>query len=367
MRFAIDARAAAEVPAGRGRYVRELLRAWSAGDDDHEFELLAREPWQEPLDERFRWRLFPGGEPLWAATVGPRIGRVDATLATNSYLLAGTAPRPVVVTVFDLAVFDDARFVPSGSLAERLTLPVAVGRADGFACISQSTRDLLVARHPTVAARAVVTPLGVARDLVARDLAIVDPDHDVAAAHGVSGGYVLALGTREPRKNLARTVDAFVALPPAVRGDRVLAIVGQAGWGQAEVEAAMARAGDLVRVLGYVPDEDLPSLYAGADLFVYPSLHEGFGLPVLEAMACGAPVLTSDRSSLPEVAGDAAVLVDPTSTTAIADGMARVLGDAALGARLRDLGLRRAGRFGWATTAQLTLGLLRRVASGRGA
>lgn len=361
MRFAIDARAAAEVPAGRGRYVRELLRAWAASDADHEFELLAREPWPEPLDDRFRWRVLPGREPFWAIGAGGRIGRVNATLATNSYLLSAVAPRPVVATVFDLAVFDEARFAPTGALAERLTLPLAVRRAAGFVCISRATRDLLADRYPTAAARATVTPLGVEQDLAGR----ADAHRGAARARGVPGPYVLALGTREPRKNLARTVEAFAALPAEVRGDRVLAIAGHAGWGEGGTEAAVRRAGNLVRVLGFVPDEELPALYAEADLFAYVSLHEGFGLPVLEAMSAGAPVLTSDRSSLPEVAGDAALLVDPTSTPAIAAAMARVLDDAALAKDLRAAGRERATAFTWARAAELTLEALAGAAAQR--
>jgi alpha-1,3-rhamnosyl/mannosyltransferase len=154
--------------------------------------------------------------------------------------------------------------------------------------------------------------------------------------------YVLAVGTLEPRKNLPALIEAFTGLPDT----HDLVLVGARGWETGETQAAIARHPDRIKALGHVPDADLASLYAGAALFAYPSLYEGFGLPVLEAMAAGAPVLTSGISSLPEVAGEAAVLVDPRSADSIREGLRRGLSDPPPGGR------ERARTFSWARYAQ---------------
>lgn len=171
------------------------------------------------------------------------------------------------------------------------------------------------------------------------------------------------MGTLEPRKNLAGLFRAFATARSASRLDHDLVLVGGMGWGVGETmrlpEALGIRV--RVRVLGYVPERDLPGIYAAAQMLVYPSLNEGFGLPPLEAMAVGVPVITSDRSSLPEVVGDAAVQVDPTSDEAIAEAMVRLAHDADLRARLSEAGRRRAQQFTWAATARRTLQVYERA------
>ncbi|MEA2358162.1 MAG: hypothetical protein QOI62_1422 [Solirubrobacteraceae bacterium] len=360
MRIAIDARAAAEVPAGRGRYVRELLAALARGDDDHEYVLLARRRWEEaPLDRRFRWRLRSVRDPAWALWAAGAARGADGVLATNSYLLCA-APVPAVVTVYDLVAFERELGAPHGSLAERATLPLAVRRAAALACISRATRDALIERFPAATARAHVVELGVEARFFAGE------QQAAAAAErlGLERPYVLMTGTLEPRKNVARAVAAFAGLPAELRDRYELVLAGPRGWGTEEIDAALAAHSHLVRVLGHVPEADLPGLYAGAELFVYPSLREGFGLPVLEAMAAGTAVVTSDVSSLPEVGGDAARYADPYSVDAIRDEIAALLRDDGLRAQLAARGRERARGFDWERTARETLALLPGV-SGR--
>ncbi len=356
---AIDARAAAEVPAGRGRVVRELLRALAAGDADHRFVLLARRPWapeEGPLDGRFAWRALGAPDPAWhvaAAAVADRA--CDVVLSTNSYLTAWFLRAPSVPLVHDLVAWRP-ELEPQRRAAriERLTLPLAVRRAHALLCNSHATARDLVARFPAAAPRTRVAPLA-ADPRFAPD----GPDPAaVLARHGIDAPYVLGVGTLEPRKNLARLVEAFTTLPEATRAGRVLVLVGPLGWQTGPILAAIERHPGLVRAVGHVPEAELAPLYRAADLFAYPSLYEGFGLPVLEAMACGTPVLTSPGSALSEVAGEAALYAEPRDVAAIRAGLARALGDPALRARLGAAGAERARSFSWARFAATALGVL---------
>lgn len=346
-RIGIDARAAAEVPAGRGRYVREVVRGLLAEGAD--LRLYGRATWPLPGSS---WRLLGTPDPLWAAHVGVVAAReCDVVLASNSYLMT-IASAPTVPVVFDLFGFDRRHGLPASALAERVTLPLAVRRAAGFICISEATRAELEERFPGTRGRTKAIPLGA-------NPAFFDARPSGGARRlGVDGPFVLAVGTLEPRKNLPRLVEAFMSLPASLRDGLQLVLAGGRGWSSAELDALTQGHADAIRVLGFVPDADLPSLYAEATLFAYPSLEEGFGLPVVEAMAAGTPVITSDRSALPEVAGDACVLVDPTDTEAIADALQRLLSDSELRDQLAERGRTRAASFTWERTARETLEFL---------
>ena len=181
---------------------------------------------------------------------------------------------------------------------------------------------------------------------------------------GIDRPYVLAVGSLEPRKNLIRLVDAMLQLPAEVRAGLSLVTAGPSGWKNRPIHDRLEQASAelSIRQLGVVTRSDLALLYSCAEAFVYPSFAEGFGLPVLEAMACGAPVVTSNCSALPEVAGDAALLVDPEDADAIADAISRVVGDRALGDDLGQRSLARARDFSWQRTAEQTLALYRHMA-----
>jgi len=186
---------------------------------------------------------------------------------------------------------------------------------------------------------------------------------EVRRRDGLRGPYILFVGNLEPRKNLVRLIEAFGRLKARHTLPHQLIVAGKRGWLYRSIFEAVERLGlrDDVIFTGYVPAEDLPALYAMADLFAFPSLYEGFGLPVLEAMACGTPVLTARTGSLPEVAGEAAWYVDPLDVEALADGMARILTDPGTRADLVDRGLLQAKRFTWAKTAAATLDIYRRT------
>lgn len=363
--FGIDARAATEEGAGGGRVVRELLRALAARDDEHRYRLYARRPWDEPLDARFGWRCFAAPDPVWHVQAAAAADAAcDAFLSTNSYLTAWLLRIPVAPMVFDLVAFDPAlRPQCRSGLIERATLGRGVRRSAAVIAISRATADALVARHPEVEPRVRVVPLaaspGLGPGAPAAPLPAGVPDRP----------FVLAVGTLEPRKNLPRLVAAYRRLPQPLQAAHPLVVTGRLGWEADETLAALDALGDRAVRTGFVSDAELAGLYRRCGLFAYPSLGEGFGLPVLEAMACGAPVLTSSVSSLPEVGGDAAAYCDPRDEGAIAAALEALLGDPGRRAALAAAGPRRAAMFSWDRTAAEVVGILAAIsgaASARG-
>jgi glycosyltransferase involved in cell wall biosynthesis len=225
----------------------------------------------------------------------------------------------------------------------------AVAAATRVLCVSATTAADLAERMDISPDRVDVTPLGT-------DLRPA-PTERVAELRrrlGLDGPYLLGLGTVEPRKDLPTLVRAFAALAAELPHRLVLA--GLAGWGAGELAAAVAASGvaDRILVSGYVPEADKAALLSGADVFAYPSRYEGFGLPVLEAMACGTPVVTTTGGSLPEVAGDAATLVDPGDDAALAAALAKLATDPAAREDAAARGRARAATFTWERCAEAT-------------
>jgi alpha-1,3-rhamnosyl/mannosyltransferase len=284
----------------------------------------------------------------------------DHLLHVPNFILPPCA-NPTVVTLHDLSHLHYPQFHPRERIVylERY-LPQTLQQATRLIAVSEFVRQ------------EIITLLGVAPERIVTVHNGVDPAFHpyssielapVLSRHGLqAGSYLLAVATLEPRKNLGRLAEAYGGLPATLRQRYPLVLVGARGWLTEALEQQLApleRCGQLRR-LGYVPQEELPRLYAGAHAFAYPSLYEGFGLPVLEAMSCGIPVLTANRASLPEVAGDATLLVNPEDVDAIAAGLERLLTDQEWRAGAVQRGLQQAGRFSWTRCIKETIAVYQR-------
>ncbi|GCE11477.1 glycosyltransferase family 4 protein [Tengunoibacter tsumagoiensis] len=370
MRIAIDYTAAIRQGAGIGAYVRSLVAATLALDTTNQYTLLASgrpsgdRPFPQGEHIRSRNMLIPDRylNILWYRWRTP----LPATLfsgATDIYhgpdFTLPPLPKHVrkVVTIHDLAFLEHPEYaVPSLAAYLRKVVPQAVAQADVVTTVSHEVGRTLIKHFQTPPEKLVVIPNGVNLRTFRR---ITDPLILNATRHkfGLQSPLVLAVGTQEPRKNHVGLINAFYQAQKQKHGPAMLAIAGGEGWLYEETRQLVAKLQleEKVRFLGRVSELELVTLYSMADLFVFPSFFEGFGIPPLEAMACGAPVITSNLSSLPEVVGDAALLVNPYDTDAIASSMLQVLGDEILHADLQQKGYSHVQKYTWEKSAERLL------------
>jgi glycosyltransferase involved in cell wall biosynthesis len=262
-------------------------------------------------------------------------------------------PVPSVVTIHDLAFI---RFPHTFRWYNRTYLDAATRasakRAARICAVSEHTKREVVGLLGVPPARVVVTPNAARQHFQPPDPMLLE---QFRTAKGLPAQFVLYVGTLEPRKNLTTLLEAYAQI--ARQHDAPLIVGGGRGWKYGPVFERLEALGlrERVQFVGYLPEEELPLWYAAATLFVFPSIYEGFGMPPLEAMACGTPVVTSNTTSLPEVVGEAGLMVPPTDADALAAAMLRLLQDATLREELRARGLRRAAQFAWQQTAARTL------------
>lgn len=372
---AIDAHMVGERETGNETYTLNLVRALLAlpREVTHplDFVLYTTHPARlqaqlAPVHHPRVHQIRPAAAPLRipfampAATRRDRIGLLHVT-----YVAPPVGTCPFVVTVHDISYTRYPQFFsPRDRWMLSTLVPMTMRRAACIITVSNHARREIVDRYGIASARVAVTYEAAAEQFVP----VADPAQreTVRARYGLpaaaAGRYFFALGNLQPRKNMARLIEAFARLRRHGDVDDVhLVIAGKAMWRESEVYAAVEQAQltDRVHFVGYVADEDLPALYSGALAFVYPSLYEGFGLPPLEAMACGTPVICSNAASLPEVVGDAAQLIIPTDVDGLAGALYALASDAGLRAALIDQGHHRAAQFSWRRCAEETLAVYR--------
>ncbi|MBN1679349.1 MAG: glycosyltransferase family 4 protein [Anaerolineae bacterium] len=367
MRIGIDARLVYYRPGGIAEYTRHVIQQLADLDRTTPYYVLHHRD-QDTLARGENFRRINAVTPChhrlerWSLSVELARFRLDL-LHSPDMIPPGRGARRHVITVHDLNFLHYPQFMTAASLRyynDQITW--AVRHADHILVDSEATRDDLGNLLGVPAGNMTVHMLGV------NEAFHPLPDADVVACRerlGLPESYILFVGTFEPRKNIPGLLDAYARLRQDSANIPPLVMVGRRGWLYGDI---FARVEDLnlarhVIWLENVPEADLPAIYNGAAVLVLPSHYEGFGLPALEAMACGTPSVVANRSSLPEVIGEAGVLVDPDDTDDLAHAIQRLLGDAALYERLRTAGLARAATFTWHKTASVVLQVYRNVLS----
>jgi glycosyltransferase involved in cell wall biosynthesis len=348
-----------ERETGNESYALNLLRGLATlPDDDTTYAVLTPRPQvlrdAITLPPRFQVaRVRPAASALRIPLGMPlAIRSTRADLLHVTYIAPPRPGCPTVVTVHDLSYLAHPEWL---SWRVRFTLdrlvPRSVRAAARVIAISDFTKQDLVQRCGLPPEKIVVVALAAGANFTLLPEAAARP-----LLAGIREPFILAVGNLEPRKNLATLIEAFAELVRQHAFAGQLVIAGKAKYRGEDAAGVVARLGLKGRVVltGFVDDATLRLLYNRAALFVYPSLYEGFGLPLLEAMACGCPVVASNATAIPQTAGDAAILVDPTSVAALVAAMARVVGDAELARRMSIEGKAQAARFSWTRTAELT-------------
>lgn len=362
MKLSIDATGLGQVKTGTAVYLTEILRVWNrTPTPDHHFVIFASPKTADylqalQLDQRFSFVSAPDSRALrilWQQTALPwHLSRLGIDVHWGSgFILPLLGRPPMAVTIHDLTF---QLFPALHETIKRHYFPAmiaaAVKKAKCIIAISQSTRTDLHRLLPASRGKTEVTLLA------PREFS------GPAAKARPAGRDLLCLGTLEPRKNLDRLLEAWLSLAESDKRGSRLVVVGMQGW-MVERLLERHRNGDAsLEFTGFLDDDALHRRLTGARALVYPSIYEGFGLPVIEAMALGIPVLTSNVGATREVAGDAALLVDPLDTGAIRDGLRRLLDDDAFCGQLAERGKKRASEFSWEETATQTLRILEGIA-----
>ena len=371
MRIGIDATALPPQPVGAGNYIIQLIRAFAALEGENQFVIFASERGQYlinlPNKPNLEWKLIgdrhPGLRLIWEQTYFSRLIREANVDLLHS--LHYTRPLrlfcPSIVTFHDMTFF---LYPELHTRTKRIFFPQAIKsssrRADFVITVSESTRQDAIRLLGLSPDRVITIQHGVDRSF--RPLNTIEFGKRVAYKYRLPSKFILYVGLIEPRKNLPLLINAYKKLVDNGT-DHNLVLVGRFGWMFDELLQQIEKLSltDKVILTGYVEQEDLPMVYNLCDLFVYPTLYEGFGLPALEAMACGIPVITTDVSSLPEIVGEAGLLVPPDDVEALFQGINNVLNDEDLRLNMARRGTEQAAKFSWDRAARSTLEVYRQA------
>ncbi len=359
MRFSVDAHAIGRHQTGNEVYVRNLLNGFASLDSDSEFitylSVDEPSPW---VPTRFAVRRVSANPFIRLGfDLSSKLRQDRPDLLHVQYTAPLACPVPVVVSVHDVSFLEHPEFFPRfRALQLRWSVNRTVGVAAKILTLSEFSSAAIQRAYHVAPDDIVVAPLAAAQEF--RPLHIDNAVDAVRTSFKLPAPFILSVGDLQPRKNHIGLIRAFAELVknfPQLR--HRLALAGKETWFAPKVREAARDSGvaERIRFLGFVTDRDLLHLYNACDLFVFPSFYEGFGLPVIEAMACGRAVTCSNTSAMPEVADGSAILFDPQSTSQMTRAMADLLRDAELRARMERLGQQRAAHFSWQSSAQKTL------------
>jgi glycosyltransferase involved in cell wall biosynthesis len=365
MRIALDVSSAARAEAtGVAMYIRRLVAAFGRVGAEHEFVLARR---ALPLKHALRKPALPGPNfrhKLLCGALHPFFARSISVFHGLDARLPGRWLKcPTVVTIHDVFSALGSTEYATAEFREKKTQRYRelVARADRIVCVSEAVRrDVLATLQPDPRKLRVVYEAG-AEGFGPRSAAEVQA---VRAKYGLNKPYLIFVGSINKRKNVAAMIEAFALARARTKRDLQFALAGRSGYGGEESRAAIAKSScaDAIRLLGYVPDEDVAALYCGAQALLFATLYEGFGIPVVEAFACGCPVIGSTAGSLPEIIGDAGLLAEPHSVHSIAAQIEKLASEEALRNSCIEKGLRRAKEFSWEKTARECLKIYKELA-----
>ncbi|MBS1716610.1 MAG: glycosyltransferase family 4 protein [Armatimonadetes bacterium] len=354
MTIAIDARLIGASATGDSTYWAGLVFGLSQLSDSFRLLLISNQPKPSdlPNDERFVWRRLPGSNSRWWSYVSfPLFARREgADVIHTQYSLSPLAGRRGITTIHDVSfLIGPEWFKPRDRFLLSRTVPAAARRAAAVITVSETSKGEIERLIPAAKGRVTATPLAAATWI--KRVEEEEARRTVKNDFGLEGEFLLTVSTRWPRKNMKLAVDAVLGMDRGVP----LALTGKAGWDGTE-------GGGRIRALGYVTNEQLCALYSTASAYLCPSWHEGFGLPLLEAFRCGCPVITSSGGALPEVAGDAAIVLPPDKPGPWTQAIQELLSNSSKMAQMRECGFRREAEFSWRKTAETTLNVYRQVA-----
>jgi len=350
---------------GNETYASKLIEALAEVDTQNRYTLYVTK--QEAIDRyTHRWpnvsvRKTLPHTPLIRIplTLAAELRRRPVDILHVQYTAPPLAPCETVVMIHDLS-FEHLpeTFKRRSWMQMRLTVRRTARSASHVVTDSEYSRQDILRTYRLPPERVTTTPLAASSRFKPTD------DRRVLEKYGIEGNYILAVGSIQPRKNIARLIRAYTLMLSQHRDSTPkLVIAGKYAWLFEDTirAAAVSSANDKILFTGYVPESDLAALYTGALCFAYPSFFEGFGIPLLEAMRCGTPTITSDRTCFPEVVGDASLIIDPFDEQSIADGLWRMISDVALREQLRSRGFAQSSLFDWRQTARLTLDVYEQV------
>jgi len=369
MRIGIDARLVYYSQAGIGQYILNLVKWLGEIDSANEYVLLQSRKDHTTIIKQANFRRAslwtPSHHRFEQHALPAEIVRQGLDLLHSpDFIPPFRASCRTIITVHDLAFLLYPQFLTQESARYYGQIDQAVRRADHIIADSKNTRQDILSLLGAPADKVSVVYL--AANPVYRPIPLDQARQRAADKFGLEGDFILFVSTIEPRKNLATLLRAYRQLLDAYKLDVELALVGGQGWLYEEIPSLVKdlRLTDKAHFLGRVPDKDLLHLYNAAGVLVHPAIYEGFGLPPLEAMACGTPVIVSNTSSLPEVIGDAGLLIEPENVDAWAVALWRVFTDDTLRDELAQKALARSGYFSWERTARQTLDIYRQVVDG---
>jgi glycosyltransferase involved in cell wall biosynthesis len=355
-KIAIDISSLHLTGTGTATYITELMRGVEALESGVTFNRFDCQPLFSRSSRILRKIDTIYRELMWQHAVLPsRVRKTKADILHSPAMISPVkCSIPVVLTIFDTCIISSPQSFPlwQRTITNKV-LPTCINRADKLIAISHFTKREILRLFPKVSAdKIVVTWLGVNPRFKVLDEAYKG---SVRSKYKLDRPFILSVSTSNPRKNLKTLIHAYARIKDHIDHDLVL--TGEYGWKSTEVYSLVTDLGlrERIKFTGYVPLEELPAIYNLADLFVYPSLYEGFGLPPLEAMACGTPVITSNVTSLPEVVGESAIMLDPLNTELLAQSMGDLIKNDSDRNSLRCKGIERAKLFTWEKCARETL------------